>query len=473
MKNLLTTHRPLKIHCIGIGGTGMCGLAEILVALGHQVSGSDMTASATTDRLRTLGIDIHIGHEAKWVVPHDLIVVSSAIPLDNVELKEAQFLNKPLVSRGQLLAEIVNARKNPIVIAGTHGKTTTTAMLIELFIKAHLQPSYSLGGELNLTQNHGALTQSNWMIVESDESDGSFLLLNPYIGVITHLDNDHLNHYAGNIQQLVEAFQQFTLNIQVNGYLIVFWDNPYLQKIVANLSTLRPDITLITYGLTAESAIYPQTIQYAPHQTTFAINRTQDALQDTEWFELKAYGQHNVLNALACIAVAHTVKEITPEVIRTAFKNFSGVKRRFQVSHIRQMLLIEDYAHHPTELTATYLATQKAFPDRPILTIFQPHKYSRTQDCYEQFLLCFGQMQEIWLLDIYAAGELPIEGVRSEILATEATQRFSQLKVRYIPQISSVLSLLDERQFESPIVLCLGAGSIGSLPTMIHKHYSV
>ena len=434
-----------KVHFIGVGGIGMCGLAELLFNLGAQVTGSDANENVQTLRLKDMGIPVYKGHDAAHLGEAEVVVYSSAVKEDHVEFKAARARKIPLIRRAEALAQIMNLKRG-IAVAGTHGKTTTTSLTSSIFLQAGLDPTIIVGGRLDVIKSTAALGQGDWIIAEADESDGSFTHLSPEIVIITNIDNDHLDYYKS-FANLENAFLDFALRIPFYGVAIVCGDDANLIKLFKNFGK-----RWISYGLGAHN--------------DYVLEKRSDhwevRFEGAKIGEMRPSmpGQHNALNSMAAILAAMQAG-VSFEVGAAAIGNFGGVDRRFQhKATIRGMDFYDDYGHHPTEVRAVLAGFKERFPKRRLVTVFQPHRYSRTQICWDDFLSCFGDSDVLFVTDIYAAGESPIDGVTGEKLVEQIKhpdRRFiSRAKD---PRLDTV------RDFLKPgdILLTLGAGDISKL----------
>ncbi|MDG1034018.1 MAG: UDP-N-acetylmuramate--L-alanine ligase, partial [Luminiphilus sp.] len=392
--------RIQRIHFVGIGGSGMSGIAEVLTGLNYQVSGSDIAENSSIDRLRGLGISVAIGHKASHVEGADVLVVSSAINESNPEIKAARELRIPIVPRAEMLAELMRYRFS-VAVAGTHGKTTTTSLIASLMAEAGLDPTFVIGGVLNNLGTNAQLGASEYLVVEADESDASFLHLLPMMSVITNVEPDHMEHYEGDVRAYKQAFVEFLHNLPFYGVAVVCLDDPGVRE-------LLPSITrqVVTYGFSDDADYRLEALRFSGTQSQFTLHRK--AMGDALALMLPMPGVHNALNAAAAVAVCSELG-VSDDALTRGLKSFEGVGRRFSVlGDIRwqggDALLVDDYGHHPTELKATILAAREAYPDRRLVMVFQPHRYSRTRDCYDEFVDVLSTVDALVLLDVYAAG---------------------------------------------------------------------
>ena len=440
---------PQHLHFTGIGGIGMSGIAEILLQLGFAISGSDLKLSPVTERLARLGARIYQGHDPAHVAGARALVVSSAVPPDNPEVQEARRLQIPVITRGEMLAELMRL-KYGIAVAGSHGKTTTTSMLATILERAGLDPTVVVGGRLQAFGGANArIGRSALLVVESDESDGSFLKLAPILAVITNIDREHLDHYRS-LEEIREAFTEFANRVPFYGAAVLCLDDENVQKI---LPAVRRRV--ITYGARAQADVQVREAEAAPFSSRFRLRRHNDDLGE---FRLRVPGLHNVLNAAAAAATAMELG-VGPDVIREALAEFGGVERRFQVcGEAAGVTVIDDYAHHPAEIQATLAAARQCRYER-LLVLFQPHRYTRTHHLMEEFARCFYQADAVWVLDIYAASEAPLEGVHAARLA-ERIQAHGHRCVEYAGSMERAIEAVLEQARAGDAVLTLGAGNV-------------
>src|SRR6478672_116698 len=441
--------RPQHLHFTGIGGIGMSGIAEVLLNLNYEISGSDLKLSPITERLAAMGARVFEGHAAGNVAGARALVVSSAVDEQNPEVQEARRLQIPVIPRGELLAELMRL-KYGIAVAGSHGKTTTTSMVATILNYAKLDPTVVVGGRVGTMGGSNArVGHSDFLVVEADESDGSFLKLAPIIAVVTNVDREHLDHYP-TLDDIRAAFIEFVNKVPFYGAVIVCLDDP-------NVQGLLPEIRrrTITYGTTAQADVEATDIVCGPFVSDFNIRyRTTDLGR----FTLRIPGRHNVLNAMAAIAVAMEL-EVKPDVIREGLATFSGVDRRFQKrGEVRGITVVDDYGHHPTEIRAT-LDGARLCGFRRIHVLFQPHRYSRTFHLMDEFARSFFQADSVFVMDIYAASEKPIEGVTAQALADRIRQ-FGHRGVEYVGSLDRGVDALLAAAGEGDLVLTLGAGNV-------------
>ena len=452
------------IHFVGIGGVGMSGIAEVLVNLGYQVQGSDAIDNSTVQRLRKIGVKIFIGHEADNVRGCSVVVVSSAIPEDNAEAREARRWRIPVLKRAEMLAELMRFRFG-IAIAGTHGKTTTTSLIAALLSEAGLDPTYVVGGRVEHLGSSAGLGQSRYLVVEADESDASFLHLDPVMAVVTNVDNDHLAAYGGDFERLKQAFQDFLANLPFYGTAIVCRDDPVLR----DFSLVVPR-RFVTYGFDEGSDIRAFDVRFEGMSSLFkVVVPWSDAVLE---LKLKLPGRHNVLNTLAALAVCHELS-VDEHVVRDALARFEGIGRRLQIhgeicAGNGSALVVDDYGHHPTEIAATLEAARTAWPGRRTVLIFQPHRYTRTRQLFDDFVAVLSGTDCLVLLDVYPAGEAPIEGADTRALC-DAIAESGAAEPLYADALANVPAMVAEVVAPGDIVLAMGAGSVGTLAPLLLK----
>lgn len=449
--------RVRRIHFIGIGGAGMGGIAEVLANEGYQISGSDIANNAVTQRLNQLGATIFIGHEASHVAGASVVVVSTAIKSDNPEVVAARELRIPVVRRAEMLAELMRYRHG-IAIAGTHGKTTTTSLVSSIYAEADRDPTFVIGGLLNSAGTNARLGSSRYLIAEADESDASFLHLQPMVSIVTNIEADHMDTYGGDFNKLKATFIEFLHNLPFYGLAVVCIDDPVIRG-------LLPDIgrATITYGYSADADVQVLDFVQDHNRSSFKVRRQDGSLLAVT---LNLPGRHNALNAAAAIAVA-TEDGIDDEAITAALSRFEGVGRRFQhygefATGQGQVMLVDDYGHHPSEVRVTINAVRAGWPERRLVMIFQPHRYTRTRDLYEDFAEVLSKVDVLILLDVYAAGEEPIPGADSRALCRSIRQR-GQLDPVFVATTAEVPGVLAGLLAEGDLVLTQGAGNVGAL----------
>lgn len=452
-------HKKQHFHCIGIGGIGVSALAELLLAAGHEVSGSDISDSANTQRLQALGIPVMIGHRPENIVGADHIIYSSAIQGSNPELLAAQAQNCSLVSRGRALADFVNTHYDGIAIAGTHGKTTTTSLVAHLLLVAGLDPSYAIGGILNNKNSPVQLGSGRHFVAEVDESDASFLFMLPRYAIVTNIDADHLETYEGRFAKLKESFLQFLAGVSREGIAYLCVDDPVIRELLPQVQC-----PVITYGFHPSAMV--RATHYRQQGLVSEFTVTMPSEQHPIPMRLNFPGEHNVQNALAAIALARQLG-IGFEAIHRGLETFPGVGRRFY-GHGQMRLaagsatIIEDYGHHPREIRATLEAARRVWPHRRVVLVFQPHRYSRTRDLYAEFVDVLSQVDKLYLLDIYAAGEQPLSGICSLTLLHEVAAVSRDAPV-YVADLSELPGVLHDQLIDQDVVILQGAGSVGSV----------
>jgi len=438
-----------KIHFVGIGGIGMSGIAEVLLNLGYKVSGSDLRGSDITERLAGLGAEIGIGHSAEHLQNVDVVVISSAVHADNPEVVEAKRLHVPVIPRAEMLAELMRM-KYGIAIAGTHGKTTTTSMAASILGHAGIDPTIVIGGKLNAIGTNAQLGQGKFLVAEADESDGSFLLLSPTIAVVTNIDADHLDHYSG-IEEIKETFVEFINKVPFYGLAILCLNDPNIRSILPLVKK-----RYMTYGFSSQADIRATHVKHDGFKTSFIAHFKGYRLGEVSF---NMPGAHNVLNAMACIALALEL-DVPFNIIQEGFARFGGVGRRFTVKgEPKGVMVVDDYGHHPAEIKATLAAARQGWPERRIIAAFQPHRYTRTHELFQDFVTAFYDADLLVLTDVYAAGEQPIEGATAGRLAEEA-QRHGQKDVTHIADRELIPEHLAGIVKAGDIVITLGAGNI-------------
>lgn len=450
--------RVRRIHMVGVGGSGMSGIAEVLVNLGFVVSGSDLLDGSVTQRLSEIGVNVTIGHRAETISDADVVVISSAVKADNAELVAAREQRIPVVRRAEMLAELMRHRYG-IAVAGTHGKTTTTSLIAALFAAADLDPTFVIGGRVNSTGTHAQLGAGRYLIAEADESDASFLHLQPMVTVVTNIEADHMETYGGDFAQLRRTFVEFLHNLPFYGLAVLCIDDAVLAGLGEDLG--RP---MLSYGF-SESADYRITgLEPAGLRTRFVVERPDGypALPIT----LNMPGNHNVLNATAAVAVA-TDQGIDDQVIQETLERFSGVGRRFSVYEgvklgQQVVTLVDDYGHHPTEVAATLASARQAWPERRIVMVYQPHRFTRTRDLYDDFVSVLSDTDFLVLLEVYPAGEDAVAGADSRSLARSIRQR-GQLDPLYAASAGDVPTLLADVLEADDVLITQGAGDIARL----------
>jgi UDP-N-acetylmuramate--alanine ligase len=459
-------HKVKRIHFVGIGGAGMSGIAEVLANQGFEVSGSDLVASATTQRLAQLGIRVMIGHAAENVAGADAVVVSSAVKDDNPEVVEARKRHLPVVPRAQMLAELMRIKQG-IAIAGTHGKTTTTSLTASCLAEAGLDPTFVIGGRLNSAGANARLGQGEFLVAEADESDASFLYLSPVIAVVTNIDADHMDAYGHDFERLKQAFVDFLHRLPFYGVAVLCIDDPAVREILPHVAK-----QVVTYGFAAQANIRAEHVRQEGARMFFDCVRSNGAVSRLP-VALNLPGEHNVRNALAAIAVATEVGADDAAILK-ALAEFSGVGRRFQrYGEVKlpgggSFTLIDDYGHHPTEMAATLAAARGAFPGRRIVVAFQPHRYTRTRDCFEDFVRVLGQADVVLLTEVYAAGEAPIVAADGRALA-RALRIAGKVEPLFVENVADLPRAILSVARDGDVVITLGAGSIGATAAQLMR----
>lgn len=447
------------VHFVGIGGVGMAGIAEVLLRQGYTISGSDLAENALTQWLKVMGATIYHGHAASNIRNADVIVRSSAVDWANVELKSAQEYRIPIVPRAEMLGELMRFRYG-IAVSGTHGKTTTTSLVTSILAEAQLDPTFVIGGRLNSVGSNARLGRGQYLVAEADESDASFLYLKPMISIITNIDKDHMGTYGNDFERLQSTFIEFIQRLPFYGLAIVCLDDPVVKTILPRLSR-----RVLTYGLSQDADI--KTIGYKQNglQTQFIVERgkSQAPLEIT----LNSPGRHNVLNALAAVAVASELK-IQDHIIVDALQHFAGIGRRFQVygefalPRGGQVTLVDDYGHHPREIAATLQAARESWPNRRLVMIYQPHRYTRTRDLFTDFCQVLSLPDKLLLLDVYSAGEEYIAGADGKSLAA-AIDKSSQKPTIFVDRHESLPTLIANEVKDGDVLIMQGAGNIGGI----------
>lgn len=454
--------RVQHLHFVGIGGAGMSGIAEVLLNLGYQVSGSDLKNSSVTRRLSTLGANIYIGHKAEQVHNADAVVISSAVSADNPELQAARIARIPVVPRAEMLAELMRFHYG-IAIAGTHGKTTTTSLIASMLAEAGLDPTFVIGGCLNSAGANAYLGSGRYLVAEADESDASFLYLQPMLAVVTNIDNDHMSTYGNDFHRLRRAFIEFLHHIPFYGLAVLCLDDAATRAIVPEVSR-----QVRTYGTDVDADIRADDINHIGHRSFFRLH--YPGATTPLAVNLNLPGRHNVLNALAAIAVALEL-HIDESVVLHTLANFQGIGRRFQstagvTTNGHNVLLVDDYAHHPREIAATIAAARAGWPKHRLVIVFQPHRYTRTRDCFEDFVQVLSQVDLLLLADVYAAGEEPIVGADGRSLS-RAIRAMGIVEPIFVESLTQLPDMLTRLLRDGDLVLLLGAGDIGHMATRL------
>ena len=454
--------RIRHIHFVGIGGSGMGGIAEVILNLGYEVSGSDLGTNNVTRRLQKLGARVTQGHAEENIQDSDVVVISSAVKSDNSEVRAAKRMRIPVIPRAEMLAELMRFRFG-IAIAGTHGKTTTTSLVASLLAEGGLDPTFVIGGRLNSAGTNARLGESRYLVAEADESDASFLHLQPMISIVTNIDADHMETYAGDFEKLRQTFMEFLHHLPFYGLAVLCADDPIVQALIPELTC-----PVITYGISEQADLIAKNIKQYGHQTCFSVSNQKN--NKSYEVRLNMPGQHNVLNALAAIAVAHEVG-VEEDAIIQALNDFQGIGRRFQIYASLQLSLgevmhVDDYGHHPREVEATIKAIRQGWPDKRLVVAFQPHRYTRTRDLFEDFSMVLSHVDALVLLEVYAAGEIPIAGADGRSLSRAIRAR-GQVEPVFVDDINDLSGVLLGVLHDGDILLTLGAGSIGAAATQL------
>ncbi|QYJ97312.1 UDP-N-acetylmuramate--L-alanine ligase [Shewanella alkalitolerans] len=449
--------RVKRIHFVGIGGAGMGGIAEVLVNEGYRLSGSDIAENAVTARLKRLGAAIFIGHSADQVEGADVVVVSTAIDASNPEILAAQERRIPIVRRAEMLAELMRYRHG-VAVAGTHGKTTTTSLIASVYGQAERDPTFVIGGLLNSAGTNARLGKSRYLIAEADESDASFLHLQPMVSVVTNIEADHMDTYEGDFEKLKSTFVDFLHNLPFYGVAVACIDDPVVREILPRIGR-----KVVTYGFSEDADVQALNFEQQGYSSRFTVRR--EGMADLD-LRVNLPGRHNVLNALAAIAVA-TEDEIEDEAIIRALDEFQGIGRRFQqlgefTTTAGEVMLVDDYGHHPSEVAATIKAARSGWPDKRLVMIYQPHRYSRTRDLYDDFVEVLAQVDCLLLLDVYSAGEAPVPGADSRALCRSIRQR-GQIDPIFVAEPEQLQTILPGVLQGGDLLLTQGAGNIGAL----------
>lgn len=456
-------NKNYKLHFIGIGGIGMSGIAEVLLNLGYKVSGSDISESDTVLRLKAQGAKVYKGHDEKNIQDVQLIVYSSAINESNPEYAFGQKNNIPLIKRAEMLAELMRL-KFGIAVAGSHGKTTTTSFVATILSELNYDPTHIIGGVVNNLGGNARKGDGDYLVAEADESDGSFLYLNPIMSIVTNIDNDHLDYYK-NEENLLHAFEQFVNKVPFYGIVSL---NAHDEKIVTLINNIkRPYITFGIKGKTAKAKSIDY-LAYDLEQTDLGIKFKVEHNNQTETFEISMFGEHNVLNAVGAISMCHKLG-VELKDIASVISNFKGVARRLElVYNHKNLLVIDDYAHHPTELLATVNTIRDRYKDKNVVVVFEPHRFSRTQNFWKEFVESFDRADQVFVLPIYPAGETPIDYIDSEILAKHINERNNNAS--FIESHKQISTIIKNNIDKNSIVLTLGAGPISKNVKSIIKN---
>lgn len=454
--------RIRRIHFVGIGGAGMCGIAEVLLNQGYEISGSDLKPTPVTERLQALGAKVFFGHAAENVEEANVVVVSSAVNESNPEVALARQQRIPVVPRAEMLAEIMRYRHG-IAVAGTHGKTTTTSLMASILAEAGLDPTFVIGGKLNSAGTNAKLGGSRYLVAEADESDASFLHLTPMAAIVTNIDADHMHTYGGDFGRLKQTFIDFLHNLPFYGVAVMCIDDDVIREVIPQISR-----SVLTYGVSEDADYRAEDIRQQGMMTTFTAIRPGDLPNLT--IKLRMPGHHNVLNALATIAVASD-EGVDDSAIVRGLEGFDGVGRRFQVHGDYEIadgsvMFVDDYGHHPKEVEATIKAIRDGWPDKRLVMIFQPHRYSRTCDLYEDFVRVLSEVDVLLLMNVYPAGESHIPGADSRSLCRSIRQRGTVDPV-FVDDGSNVQEVLKNILRDGDLLLTQGAGDIGALSAQL------
>ena len=460
-------HAVKHIHFIGIGGVGMCGIAEVLLNLGYAVSGSDLADNAVTQRLARLGARIHRGHAAENIASADAVVVSTAVAEDNPEVVAARESKIPIVPRALMLAELMRLKQG-IAIAGTHGKTTTTSLVASILGEAGMDPTYVIGGRLTAAGTNARLGQGDFLVAEADESDASFLYLTPVIAIVTNIDADHMDTYGHDFERLKQAFVDFCQRLPFYGMAVVCIDDPNVREILPRIT--KP---ITTYGFDESAQVRAINARFEGGQMLFTVKR--EGMVDLD-IVLNHPGMHNVLNALSAIAVATEVGASDDAIVK-ALAEFHGVGRRFQRYGELQakdgghFYLVDDYGHHPVEMAATLAAARGAFPGQRLVLVFQPHRYTRTRDCFEDFVKVLSETDVLVLTEVYPAGEAPIVAADGRALA-RAVRVIGKVEPIFVENVDDLPEAVRDLAQAGDVVLVMGAGSIGHVASILGEHHA-
>jgi len=445
------------VHFVGIGGSGMSGIAEVMLSLGYQVQGSDLRSNPAVERLKSLGATVFLGHRAKNIKDADAVVVSSAVDETNPEVTAAREALMPIVQRAEMLAELMRFRYS-IAVAGTHGKTTTTSLVASVLAEGGLDPTFVIGGRLKSADANARLGQGEYLVAEADESDASFVHLKPMLAIVTNIDADHMSTYDGNIEKLRMSFVEFLHNLPFYGLAVLCIDDAGVNEILAQVGR-----SMVTYGIDSDADIRAENIRFKEGLTTFDVVR--QGHEGSVEIRLRLPGLHNVLNALAAIAIAGEL-QVSDQAVVDALASFEGIDRRFQNhGEIRtragNVMLVDDYGHHPTEVAATIAAARAGWPEKRIVLAFQPHRYSRTRDLLDDFATVLSEADVLVLLEVYAAGEDPIAGADGRAIARAVRSRGGVEPV-FLESPDELPAVLEGLLADGDLLLTMGAGDIGA-----------
>ena len=458
-------HAIRNIHFVGIGGAGMSGIAEVLLNLGYVISGSDLSDSAALKRLNSLGIHTHVGHAASNIQGADAVVTSTAVQANNPEVVAAHQKLIPVVPRAVMLAELMRMKQG-IAIAGTHGKTTTTSLVASVLAEAKLDPTFVIGGRLNSAGANAKLGSGDYIVVEADESDASFLNLLPVMAVVTNIDADHMDTYGHDFNRLKGAFIEFLHRMPFYGAAVLCTDDAAVRSILPEVS--RP---ITSYGFNEDAQVRALNVRADNGRMHFTVQRRNGVTLPDIDITLNLAGEHNVLNALAAIAIAVELN-VPDAAVQKALAEFKGVGRRFQrhgdvpAKQGGHFTLIEDYGHHPVEIAATLSAARGAFAGRRLVLAFQPHRYTRTRDCFEDFVHVMGRADALWLAEVYAAGEAPIVAADGRALS-RAMRVACHDELMFVEDIQKMAQVIVDNARDGDVVMCMGAGTIGQVPAQV------
>jgi UDP-N-acetylmuramate--alanine ligase len=447
-----------RVHFIGIGGSGMSGIAEVMLSLGYQVQGSDLKNNASVQRLKNLGATVVIGHDEKNIRDADAVVVSSAVDESNPEVAAAREQLLPIVQRAEMLAELMRFRYS-IAVAGTHGKTTTTSLVASVLAEGGLDPTFVIGGRLKSADSNARLGQGEYLVAEADESDASFVHLKPMLAIVTNIDADHMSTYDGDLEKLRSGFVEFLHNLPFYGLAILCADDPGVNEVLGLIGR-----STVTYGIDSEADIRALDIEFSEGETRFRVVRPDK--DESLNISLRLPGLHNVRNALAAIAVAQEL-QISDQAVVEALDSFEGIDRRFQnqgevETTNGRVMLVDDYGHHPTEIAATIEAARAGWPDKRIVLAFQPHRYSRTRDLMDDFATVLSEADVLIVLEVYAAGEDAIAGADGRAIARAVRSR-GGVEPIFVEELDDLAEILDSVLADGDMVLTMGAGDIGAL----------
>lgn len=460
--------RISRVHFVGIGGSGMSGIAEVMLSLGYQVQGSDLKRNAPVLRLESQGATIFIGHNASNVRDADAVVVSSAVDETNPEVAAAHEALLPVVQRAEMLAELMRFRYS-IAVAGTHGKTTTTSLVASVLAEGGLDPTFVIGGRLKSANTNARLGQGEYLVAEADESDASFVHLKPMLAIVTNIDADHMSTYDGDIEKLKNGFIEFLHNLPFYGLAVLCADDPGVNEILSDVGR-----SILTYGVDCDADVRADNIKFSGGSTSFDVHR--NGRDEVLHVELRLPGMHNVRNALATIAVASEL-QISDQAVVTALEKFEGIDRRFQIlGDIRakngQVMLVDDYGHHPTEIAATLSAARAGWPGKRVVLAFQPHRYTRTRDLLDDFAAVLSSADVLVVLEVFAAGEDPIAGADGRAIARAVRTRGGVEPV-FVEALNKLPAVLEGLLEDGDLLLTMGAGDIGAfvaeLPGLLER----